>query len=382
MKGIQKLKSGRYQARYFSGYDAKGKRIYPSKTFRKFDEALKWRNARVHEKDTGQSVEATSITLSTFLDQWWAAKKPEMAANSVRCYAENITRNIKPQIGNIKLASLRPMHLEQWQNELSARLGSSSVRFIRAVLNSALVKACQLGLLYRNPLTLIKAPKLNRKERRVLTPDEAATFLSFCAQSRYGLFFKMALMLGLRPEEVIGLKWSRLDLLSKRGTCQVSNVIVRPVGGGWEWAKPKSRTGARTITLPSSLVAELREHHRRQLEQRMKIGKHYEANDLVFAKPRGGPLGHKNVGVEFRRIADLAGLPQDFRLYDLRHSFVTISLLAGVDMKTVSYEAGHATVAFTLDVYGHVLNEMRDAASDKRERLLAGAIKRHAQGEG
>lgn len=380
MKGIQKLKSGRYQARYFSGYDTKGNRVYPSKTFRTQGDALKWRNARIHEKDTGQLLEGTTLTLSAYMDQWFKGKLPELQPNSQKYYEYTIENYIKPELGKLKLANLRPMHFEQWQNHLLVTLTPQSVGIARAILNVAMAKAVRLKLVHDNPLSHTDAPKKVRREMKVLSPEDAAMFLSFCASSKFGLFFKCSLKTGLRPEEMIGLKWSRLQLDGKRGSCHVREVIVRPKGGGWLWGKPKSRSGVRTITLPGSLVAELREHHRRQLEERMKAGPHYQQHDLVFAMPSGAPWGHAFIVKEFKAVLKSCGLPSALRLYDLRHSFVTISLLAGVDMKTVSYEAGHASVAFTLDVYGHVLKEMHEAASDKRERFFDGAVKRYARG--
>lgn len=378
MKGIQKLKSGRYQARYFSGYDTKGKRIYPSKTFRTHGDAVKWRNARIHEKDTGQSIEGTTLTLSDYMDQWWKVKAPELRPNSQAYYGYAIESYIKPQLGKIKMANLRPMDFENWQNGLLGSLKPASVRIARAILNIAMTKAVRLKLIHTNPLGDTDAPRKVKKEMRFLSPDEAAVFLSFCSTSRMGLFFKCALKTGLRPEELIGLKWSRLELTDQRGSLHVSEVIIKLKGGGWQWGQPKSRAGTRTITLPASLAVELKDHRRKQMEERMKLGPRYQQHDLVFAMASGAPLVHRTVQKEFKRVAKEAGFPPELRLYDLRHSFVTISLQAEVDMKTVSYEAGHASVAFTLDTYGHVLKEMHEAASDKRERLFDGAVKRHA----
>lgn len=379
MKGIKKLKSGRYQARYFAGYDSKGKRIYPSKTFKSHGDALKWRNARVHEKDTGISVEANTLSVSDYLDRWWKTKEPELRPNSRLYYEHALENYIKPVIGEVRLSGLRPAHIQDWQDGLKLR--ASSIRTVRAILNSAIAKAVRWQFLFSNPMKGTDAPRKVKREMNVLSPEQAAEFLSCLPGERFGLVFKCSLKLGLRPEELIGLQWKCLEF-GKRGICKVSRVITRIKGGGWAWGDPKTKSGFRSVTFPASLVTELREHHRKQLEDRMRAGQHYKHLDLVFSKPNGDALTHGLLVDDFKKIAARAGLLSEFRLYDLRHSFVTLSLLAGVDIKTVSYEAGHSSVAFTLDTYGHVLKQMQEAASDKRERLFAGAVKRHSQNVG
>ena len=174
---------------------------------------------------------------------------------------------------------------------------------------------------------------------------------------------------GLRPEEAIGLQWTNLQL-GDRGVVQVSRVIHDLRGGGWRWHDPKTRNGTRSIVFPSELAAKLADHRRRQLEQKLRSGQSWQDNDLVFCTSLGTPIRPCALQKEFRVVANRAGLPKNVRLYDLRHSFVAFSLVAGVDAKTVSEEAGHASVGFTLDHYGHVLREMHEAASDKREQLM------------
>jgi len=147
-------------------------------------------------------------------------------------------------------------------------------------------------------------------------------------------------------------------------------VIHTLRGGGWRWLEPKSKNGVRSIVFPGELAGKLAEYRKRQLEQKLRVGQCWKNNDLVFCTSLGSPIRPCVLENKFKAILKQAGLPNSIRLYDLRHSFVTFSLLAGVDPKTVSHEAGHATVGFTLDHYGHVLKEMHEGASGKREQLL------------
>jgi integrase len=202
-----------------------------------------------------------------------------------------------------------------------------------------------------------------------LTVEEALRFVEACGESRFGLYFVLALSTGLRPEEGIALQWSDLQL-GERGVVNINRVIHTLKGGGWRWHETKSKKGVRSIVFPGELAMRLTEHRKRQLEQKLKVGQHWQNNDLVFCTTSGTPLRHCALTIAFKTTLETAKLPANVRLYDLRHAFVTFSLLAGVDAKTVSNEAGHASVGFTLDHYGHVLKEMHEGASDKREHLL------------
>jgi integrase len=172
---------------------------------------------------------------------------------------------------------------------------------------------------------------------------------------------------------LLGITWSNVEL-GERGTVHVRRVVHKLAGGGWRWHEPKSKSGILSIVFSGELANKLADHRRQQLEQKMRVGQHWQSNDLVFWTSLGTPVRLCALHAEFKKILKVAGLPTSVRIYDLRYAFVTFSLVAGVDAKTVSYEAGHASVAFTLDHYGNVLNEMRETASDKREQLFKSRI--------
>lgn len=367
--GIKKLGKNKYQARYFAGYNSKGKRVYPSKTFKTSSDANKWLTAKLREKHLGEYVEATTQTLAEYLDQWLITKKNSLRENTLYCYTGYIDQYVRHQIGNLKLTSVRGHHIEQWQASLIGRISPGTVAGVRAVLSSALSRAVRQRLIGRNPIKDAETVKFKRIEKQCLTPEQANAFMAHC-EGPIGLLFKFALNTGVRPEEAIAVRWQDLDLEDKP-VVHVRRAIIRLQGGGWKAYTPKTRNSVRRIGLPAFLAQELKAHRKAQLETKIKIRRHYKEHDLVFATSIGTPLGRALLWHEFRRTLKRAGLSEKIRLYDLRHSFVTLSLAAGVDLKTVSEEAGHATAAFTLDHYGHVLQVMRDAAVEKRTALLA-----------
>ncbi len=369
--GIQK-RNGRYRARYFAGFDSNGRRRYPSRTFDRLADAIKWRAGQVNAKGSGRHFEIHNLTVSAYVDQWLASKKQSLRENSLYMYTQTLDTYVKPLIGHLKLSRLRPSHIEAMQSELlGGELSASTVLSARILLNGALKKAVRLGLIPTNPVTSTDGPKRPKPVRYPLTVEEALRFAETCNASRFGLFFLVSLSTGLRPEECIALQWPDLEL-GERGIVNVSRVIHALRGGGWRWHEPKTKNGVRSIVFPGELATKLTEHRKRQLEQKLKVGPSWQNNDLVFCTSLGTPILTCALHKEFKTVAKRAGLPATVRIYDLRHSFVTLSLVAGVDAKTVSQEAGHASVAFTLDHYGHVLKEMHEAASDKREQLLKG----------
>jgi len=366
--GIRKLPNGRFRARYFAGYDNQGRRRYPARTFDTQRAAIEWRAEQVSSRTPG-SVDGTATLLSVYMDQWLASKH-QIRDNTRKTYRETIKNYIKPGLGQVKLSRLSASQVEQWQSELLKRVGKTTVTSARTILHGACKKAVRMGLIRSNPVAGTDGPGRNTPKRYPLTVEEALRFVPACEGVRFGLLFEFALQTGLRPEESIGLRWQDLELNGLRGVVHVRKVIHHVKGGGWQWQQPKTRSSSRTVVFPSSLMTKLIEHRRTQLEQKLKVGSAWRNNDLVFPTGAGEPIRQAQLFRYFKAILKKAGLPSAVTVYSLRHAFVTFSLVAGVDPKTVSNEAGHADVAFTLSRYGHVLDEMHETSCDKREGLL------------
>ena len=150
-------------------------------------------------------------------------------------------------------------------------------------------------------------------------------------------------------------------------------TLVWRKGGGWYFGEPKTSRSRRTIPIPRSLVNELADHRRKQVESRLRKGADYQNNDLVFASGEGTPILLRNlVRRHFQPVLTHARLSPTLRLYDLRHSCATLLLSAGENPKVVSERLGHASIVLTLDTYSHVLPSMQQAATEKLERILYG----------
>jgi integrase len=372
--GIKKLANGKYQARYFAGRDSKGKRQYPSQTFALQAEAIKWLNQKQGAKATGaQAIENTDLTVTEYFAQYLAIKQATLKPRTLESYSEWFRNYIAPEIGEIKLARLRPLHLAAMQGNILKRRSGTTARVAQVILSGALKQAVRLQLLTANPLEGLELPKKSKRNLHALTVEEAIAYQEACASNGHGLILNFALQTGLRPEEYLGLKWSDIGLTGDKtqGVVKVRQVIQRRPGGGWRWEEPKTAKGRRPVCFPFELYQRLQDQRRRQLEIRMQCGGAWNEDDLVFCTRGGTPISQSNLFLSHKTALKAAGLPAKVRVYDLRHAFVTFSLLAGVDAKTVSAEAGHASVAFTMDTYGHVLEEQYEKASEQRAALFA-----------
>lgn len=367
--GIRKLPNGRFRARYFAGYNGEGKRVYPARTFDTQREALDW----LAEERPGRSGSASGnkLTVGAFLDQWLAMKH-NLRSNSRRTYASTIETLIKPGLGNIKLSRLEASQIEVWQASLLRKdLSKSAVSGARSILWSACEKAVRIKLLKHNPVSGTDGVgRGTPKNKRHLSFDEAQCLIEACEGVRFGLLYQLAIRTGLRAEELLGLTWEDMELGGARGALRVRRVIHHPPGGGWVWQEPKSESGKRRVLFPGDLITKLIEHRRSQLEEKLKAGKSWQNNDLVFPNHLGSPIRYSILRKHFKALLQKAGLPAEIGTHKLRHFHVTLGLASGVDLKTVSREVGHSRASFTADHYGEVVEEMFESACDKREEML------------
>jgi integrase len=172
----------------------------------------------------------------------------------------------------------------------------------------------------------------------------------------------------MRRGEVAGLRWPDVDLEAARISPRRPRVVVN-----YEVvvSEPKTAKGRRSLALDPATVAALREHWTRQLEQRLAIGPRWQDSGLVFTWPDGRPIHPHRFSKWFEQHTGAAGLPK-IRLHDVRHSYATAALAAGVPAKVVSERLGHANIAITMDTYSHVLPGLDAQAAGTVARLILG----------
>ncbi len=358
----------RWLIRVYLGRDHEtNKRNYHNRTIHgPMREAQAYLTRKLRERDLGRDLEGSKITLNEYLDRWLeTAVRPRVREKTYQDYQGVLRRYVRPNLGERVMSGMRPLDLQTMYRQLSEHnLSARTVRYTHVVLKSAMQQALQWRLLLENPATGLKVPQQPRNEMQALTVEQARTFLNLALSTPYGPVLAVALTTGMRPSEYLGLKWQDIDW--GRQTISVVRSIRR-LNGRWCFSDTKRARSRRPIRLQSWIVALLREVR----TERSSLSACPEGVDLVFRTLSGQPINADNLAKRFKSILKEAGLPL-LRLYDLRHTAATIALAAGVSPKVVSEQLGHASTAFTLDTYAHVLPHMQDEAAARIEAVLFG----------
>jgi integrase len=363
----------RWLVRVSLGRDPSGKRLFHSHTVRgtKAD-ARRYLTKIQRELDTRSFVEPSRRPVGEYLQEWLeSAVRPRVRPNTLADYSGLIARYINPAIGARRLGDLSALEIQRLYTGMQQRtLSARTIRYTHSVLHGALDQAVKWRMLARNPAKLVNLPRLDRREMRSLTAEEAGSLLDASAKTPLHALWVLLLSTGIRPGEALGLKWS--DIFGDR--IRIQRALVRPARGNWQLAEPKTHRARRVVTLPPSSLRALQSYRATQLEDRLRAGPLWSDLDLIFTNQRGAPLDYRVVvRRHFKPLVAAAGLGK-LRPYDLRHSCATLLLSAGENVKVVSERLGHASAALTLDVYSHVLPDMQQYAADRLESLLFPAV--------
>jgi integrase len=369
---IKKRGKNSWLVTLFLGVSSEGKRLIHTKTIRGTKkEAEQYLNRIVRERDLGIFVDTPAMTLNEYFDKWLNSVSKLRNDERTSHDQESIyNRYFNKTIGYKKLENLNVLDVQKVYGEMLARgLSAQTVKHAHSVLRCALKQAVKWNLLPRNPSEFVELPKVQRKERRVFTAEEARRFIAASDKMKHGLVFEFALLTGMRPEEYLATQWGDIDF--EGNTVQVRRALIRHKKK-WSFKEPKTSRSRRTVVLPSPLVHKLIKHKSKQIIQKLKAGDIWENNDLVFCSEFGTPHSIPNLTYRyFRPILKEAELPQ-IRLYDLRHTHATLLLMAEENPKVVAERLGHSTIVLTLDTYSHVLPTMQRKATDKLEKILFG----------
>ena len=281
-----------------------------------------------------------------------------------------LRRYIRPTIGTRMLVSLSPLEIQSaYQIMIDRKLSARTVRYAHAVLRSAIRQAIRWQLLLSDPTQGVQLPSPRSREMSVLNTDQARSFLRAAAHSPQGCLFAVALTTGMRPSEYLALCWRDIDW--DRGTVSVVRSIHRH-DGQWAFTDTK-RVRSRRLVKLQTWVLELLRGMKDKTEEASETCDTAVTN-LIFTTAHGEPINEEYlVKKHFKPLLREAGLP-NIRLYDLRHTSATLALAVGVAPKVVSEQLGHASAAFTLDTYSHVLPHMQEEAAAKMAAVLMNGL--------
>ncbi len=348
---ITRRKDGLYMARYTvqTAAGPKRKTIYG----KEWEDVAKRLVDALSNRNKGLAFDAGSQTVEEYVERWLTTSaKGSVRESTYKSYRNQVTRYVVPAIGRVKLKRLSAMHVQgMYRAMLDRGLAPRTVQYTHAVLHRALKQAMRWGLVPRNVCEDVDRPQLKRDEIQSLDREQTRRLLQAAKDDRLYALYVVAVTAGLRPGEMLALRWGDVDL--ETGTLRINRALSDS-----EFAATKTPRSRRKIELSNTARSALRAHRKRQLEEQMKKAGLWKDHGLVFPSTVGTPLSHRNVVRSFKALLKRAGLPASTRLYDLRHTCATLLLSSNVHPKYAQELLGHASIAQTLDTYSHVLKGM------------------------
>jgi integrase len=387
---------GRWAGELTVGFNAAGKQIRATVYGRTQAEARAKLEELKQRASQGLNIKPERLTVGKFLERWLASKacQPHVSFKTEEAYRDQVRVHIIPAIGHIELTKLTPEHVQQMVNALLAKpkrsgknesevegavkptgnqetLSPRTVKHCRDTLRAALNVAMKWNLIGRNPAAQVS---IKQKRRRATIYDEtqAAAFLEAIYGERLEALYWLALCLGPREGEILGLKWTDFDFAA--GKVQLIRALQRVKRPGekksrLEEVDTKTSDSDRSVRLPQIAIEKVLAHQRRQEEERAFAGSAWIESGMVFTTRKGTPLQPRNMLRDFYRIRNRAKLPR-IRFHDLRHSAATILKMAGVPDEAIQNLLGHASPRTTQDIYSHVTPKGQKLAAAKMDEIF------------
>lgn len=379
---IYHMSDGRWRAAVMIGWKLApdGKRIPLRKTFTAatrhevsdlLTDALKNRKDGIPLVNEKQNV-------SKFLTHWLEqVAKPRVRPKTYRTYSDLVKLHIAPAIGDIPVGKLSPQNVREFLNaKLAAGLSPRTVKHLLVTLRGALAVAVKDGQLPRNVAAHVDPPHVPDSEVQVFNPEQAREFLKAVRGSRLEAAYTAAVAVGMRQGEILGLRWTDLDL--ETGKLFV-RVALQRVDKKLVQVQPKSRKSRRPIQLPAVCVTAFARRKADQDLERKWAGSQWQESEYVFTTRIGTPMDARDLLRDYYAITrpkTKEGKPvklpfPPIKFHALRHSAATILLAQGVHQRYIADLLGHSQVSFTLQTYAHVLEELQKQTADKMDEILA-----------
>lgn len=373
---LRKRPDGRWEGRYTVGIDPKtGKRISKS-VFGKTQAECKNKLRTAIAENRGPAINFKGdYTVGEWMWLWYETySKPNIRATTQDNYENYIRNHIEPGLGHIKLKNLTPIQIQQFYNftkengrvaqnrkEDGEPLSNRTVRGVHTVLRQAMEQAVEERLINHNPCDSVRIPPKEKKEMNIIPPEQIGAYLEQAKNEGVLPIFYLELTAGLRRGELMALLWEDVDVEAK--TISVSKSVCR-LKGELIVTPPKTQNSIRTVAISQKALELLIEEHDRHPD-----------NPILFPSPRTGTYWSPEcIGRVHKKLLKNAGIDENVRFHDLRHTFATVALQSGIDVKTVSNMLGHYSAGFTLDTYTHVTDQMQKAAAQRMQGVMDAAL--------
>jgi integrase len=372
MKGIRQQSKNSWQIQIFlgTGPDGKAQRRFVTVRGSRKD-AEKKRNELLASLDKGVPIPAGRLTVAEHLRDWVEGyAKTRCSPRTIEGYQSIIDRHLVPALGHLQLKDLQPPIIQRYYGQACSRVSARTVHHHHRVLSQALKYAVRQNTLGRNPCEQVDPPSPRGKTMRTMTPGEVGHLLEIASQSPYYPVIYTALNTGMRQAELLGLRWRDVDL--ELASISVHQVVYKR-RGVWEFKEPKTAHSRRCIDMTPKLALYLRKHRAHCEALHLALEKPLTLDDLVFVTELGEPIVAPALSHAFHTLAIQAGL-NGVRFHDCRHTFASLMLMRGVSPKVVSAMLGHASAAFTMDTYQHIMDGMQKGAVAQLDKLMPDGV--------
>lgn len=333
-------------------------------------DVLKAMRAAQSAADVGAFIEPSKMTIEQWVTAWLEEYiKPSSKPLTYSAYKSKVDNHIIPHLGKMRLTTLNPTQVQAFYNDLlrEKNLSPKSIKDVHGILHRAIEQAVELRYIPYNCTNACKTPRIVKKEIEPFDDAAIEAFLTAIQGHRYQDIFTVTLFTGIREGEACGLPWDAIDF--RNGTITIKQQLCKEkVKGGKHYIDTPKHDKVRILTAPSFVMDILREVKAKQLQNHINcIGNWQNEHNLVFTDEFGKYTVPSTLHKHFKIIARQIGKP-NARFHDLRHTYAVTALQEGDDAKTVQQNLGHATAAFTLNVYGHVSEKMKKDSADRMER--------------
>ncbi|MEN8905840.1 MAG: tyrosine-type recombinase/integrase [Clostridiales bacterium] len=376
MRGYIYKKVKKYYVIIDIGKDLTGKRI--RKWFSGFNtkqEAEKGLTKLLYEMDTNTFIDPSKMTVEEFLESWLEDYVDvNLSNNTIAGYRVNVRNHIIPYIGNIKLQKLQPITIQHLYKKLlkegrsdgKGGLSAKSVVYVHRNLRKALNQAYKLQLIYKNPADCVEPPRVKHYEAKFLNENQSIRLLNAFEGSDIYVPVLLAVSLGLRRCEVLGIRWRDIDIDNKKLSV---NKLLEKEDNQIILADVKTRKSKRTLSIPQSVVDVVKWHKKIQEHNKNLLDNSYIDLDLINCRNDGNPMSTSTFNKKFTRILKRNNL-EHMRFHDLRHTNASLMLKYKIPAKVAADNLGHSKIGVTMDIYSHIFNESHEEVANAFEENL------------
>ena len=358
MKGSVKKRGNTYQYVVDIGRDpVTGKRKQKTKGgFKRQKDAQAALNKVLHEIGEQGYVEPSKELFSSFIESWFTSHyekriKDTTASNAHSLINKHLIR--ENPFANKPLSKITTEDIDAFYNlKIDEEYSSSYIRKMHQMLNQAFTQAVKWKRIKYNPVTDADPPAVKKEEMKIWSYDEINTFLEHCEGERHYLTFFLAIYTGMRRGEILGIKWSDIDLVNK--TIHVQRSLAYISKKGYILTSTKTKNSNRIVPISEMVVKVLMNYRTQQEMHKAQLGELYQDEDFVICTETGSKQDPRNVLRALKRLITTSGVTQ-IRFHDFRHTHASILISKGVDVVKVSKRLGHANAKITLETYAHLV---------------------------